>query len=478
MTLPASISPSPSRPSCCQHQPLLHVTTPPPSSPPSTALWPQPPPSLPSLLSAATTTAFIPPYCHQPHLSHTSHPHHCSSVSIWIALLRWNFCDESQGGGASPKASLCSSYMFEAGKPLEFVACGSNLLQSKFRFLVSFAGKYLVHDYCVASLHCQTEGDTASSCNHQMYKIYVPQTEPALFGPAFIEVENESGLSNFIPILIGDKEICAEMEILQRRFYASLFLKGSEIADIGSPCDSFEFSAMRQSTFSEFLLDVAWLLKEPASESFQQSVTASQIQRFNSLLNFLICYDSTTILDKLLEKLKIVISDMKFNSTGNGSDADLSLLQKHIGNARHILHKKYKKSESSVLQSGSASRGNSVSESCSQDNVLSIPINSKDTGIISNSKLEEVTCSTSTSSDRSETVPLLNREVIMNVNHVKEWPRKSCGGIVSRAIFSSRPSIFLISIATVCLGICAVVLHPHKVSEFAVSIRRCLFDRI
>nr|QFR98472.1 SPL20 [Betula platyphylla] len=378
----------------------------------------------------------------------------------------------------APRLHYVHPTCFEAGKPLEFVACGSNLLQSKFRFLVSFAGNYLAHDYCVASLHGQTEGDTASSCNHQMYKIYVPQTEPALFGPAFIEVENESGLSNFIPILIGDKEICAEMEILQRRFYASLFLKGSEIADIGSLCDSFEFSAMRQSTFSEFLLDVAWLLKEPASESFQQSVTASQIQRFNSLLNFLICYDSTTILDKLLEKLKIVISDMKFNSTVNGSDADLSLLQKHIGNARHILHKKYKKSESSVLQSGSASRGNSVSESCSQDNVLSDPINSKDTGIISNSKLEEVTCSTSTSSDRSETVPLLNREVIMNVNHVKEWPRKSCGGIVSRTIFSSRPSIFLISIATVCLGICAVLLHPHKVSEFAVSIRRCLFDRI
>lgn len=100
----------------------------------------------------------------------------------------------------------------------------------------------------------------------------------------------------------------------------------------------------------------------------------------------------------------------------------------------------------------------------------------QDTGIKSNAKLEEVTCSTC--SDRSETVPLLNREVIMNVNHVKEWPRKSCGGIVSRTIFSSRPSIFLISIATVCLGICAVLLHPHKVSEFAVSIRRCLFDRI
>ena len=37
---------------------------------------------------------------------------------------------------------------------------------------------------------------------------------------------------------------------------------------------------------------------------------------------------------------------------------------------------------------------------------------------------------------------------------------------------SSNNSIY------VCLGMCAVLLHPHKVSEFAVSIRRCLFDRI
>jgi hypothetical protein len=167
------------------------------------------------------------------------------------------------------------------------------------------------------------------------------------------------------------------MEILQQRFDASLFLKGSELADIGPLSDSFEFSAIRQSTFSEFLLDVAWLLKEPASENFQQSITASQIQRFNSVLNFLICNDSTTILEKLLGKLNIVISDMKSNSTVNGSDADLSLLQKHIDNARDILHKKNNTSESSVVQSGSASRGNSISESHSQDNVLSIPFNSQ-----------------------------------------------------------------------------------------------------
>lgn len=100
----------------------------------------------------------------------------------------------------------------------------------------------------------------------------------------------------------------------------------------------------------------------------------------------------------------------------------------------------------------------------------------QDTEIIANAKAGVLTCLAS--SGRSETVPLLNREILMNVKHLKEWPRKSCGRIGSGTAFSSRPSIFVISFAAVCLGICAVLLHPHKVGQFVVSIRRCLLDRI
>lgn len=55
------------------------------------------------------------------------------------------------------------------------------------RFLVSFAGKYLRCDYCVPSMCGDSEGVTASS-DHQLLKIYVPRSEPDLYGPAFIEV--------------------------------------------------------------------------------------------------------------------------------------------------------------------------------------------------------------------------------------------------------------------------------------------------
>ena len=167
------------------------------------------------------------------------------------------------------------------------------------------------------------------------------------------------------------------MEILQQRFDASPFLNESESAAIGPMSDLCEVSALRQSTFSEFLLDVGWLIKEPASENFQQFITASQIQRFNSLLSFLMCNDSTTILEKLLQKLKILISNMEFNSVAKGTfDADLSLLQKYLDNARAILCKKHKNSESS-MQLGTVPKGDHFSESRIQENVLSVSINRK-----------------------------------------------------------------------------------------------------
>lgn len=53
------------------------------------------------------------------------------------------------------------------------------------RFLISFSGQYLAYDICVSSPSCE-EGDTYST-DHQLLKIYVPQIDTALSGPAFVE---------------------------------------------------------------------------------------------------------------------------------------------------------------------------------------------------------------------------------------------------------------------------------------------------
>lgn len=77
----------------------------------------------------------------------------------------------------------------------------------------------------------------------------------------------------------------------------------------------------------------------------------------------------------------------------------------------------------------------------------------------------------------SEIVPLLSNEVVMNVSFVKEWQRKS-GSHISTGVLSARPIIFVIAVTAVCFATCVVLLHPHKVGDIAVSIRRSMFGSV
>lgn len=376
----------------------------------------------------------------------------------------------------TPKLHYVHPTCFEAGKPLEFVACGSNLLQSKLRFLISFAGKYLPHDYCIASPLGESEGESLT-LEHQFYKINVPHIEANLFGPAFIEVENESGLSNFIPVLIGDKETCSEMKIIQQRFEASFFPKRSQFMASGSLSHLCEVSALRQKALTELLVDIAWLLKEPASESFRQTISSSEVQRFNHLFSFLIYNESTTILEKMLQNMKILMDNIELNSAVNGiSDSDMGQLLKYMDYAREILCQKVKKNEGPMQHSENiVLKMISSSQSCLQGNLL-VPSTKQDLVIRSNDKVGAVMGSATV--DRCEVVPLLNREVVMDVNLIKEWPRKSCSHIFSGGVLRSLPTVTVIAMAAVCFGVCVVALHPQKVGHFATSLRRSLFGNL
>ncbi|KAL2588641.1 hypothetical protein AAZV13_13G180900 [Glycine max] len=230
----------------------------------------------------------------------------------------------------APKLHYVHPTYFEAGKPMEFVACGSNLLQPKFRLLVSFSGKYLKCEYCVPSPHSWTEDNISCAFDNQLYKIYVPHTEESLFGPAFIEVENESGLSNFIPVLIGDKKICTEMKTLQQKL-----------------------------------------------------------------------------------------------------------------------------------------------DGCSQDNKLSVAINSQGIQSRADEKWGVLKVKSPTSNEKMERIPLLKRDIIMSMEELPERYGRRCLG---RGFLTFRPAIFVLVSVAVCLGVCVAVLHPGRVSELAVSVRRCLFN--
>ncbi|KAL0376509.1 UNVERIFIED_CONTAM: Squamosa promoter-binding-like protein 7 [Sesamum calycinum] len=387
----------------------------------------------------------------------------------------------------SPKLHYIYPTCFEAGKPMEFVACGSYLLQPKFRFqkpmsllsifhpegdgrgkdrrsrffeimksvvetadhseqgslgkgwfLVSFAGRYLAYNICVSSPCCK-KGERNTS-GHQLVKISVPQTDMNYLGPAFIEVENQSGLSNFIPVLVGDKETCAEMEILQQKFDSSVSSQDQQQSPPRPECEVF---ASRQAQFSEFVLDVAWSLKKPIPE---QQLTSSHIQRFNNLLNCLIEKESSVILERVLCNMK---SAMGNNLVDHISDADMSLLRKNMGTAQSMLDRKLQEKD---VAATSVLDGNAYSQSFQKDNKYAV---------------------LAANTGAHETSPLLNGEVIMNVS-LQPSPQKSCNRLLTRTSLPSRTLIMAIAVLGICVGVCAVVLHPQRVSDIATTIRSTL----
>lgn len=352
----------------------------------------------------------------------------------------------------APRLHYVHPTCFEAGKPMEFIACGTNLLQRKFRFLISFAGKYLAYDYCVASPYGRMRKESGCSSDRQLYKIHVSHTEANLFGPAFIEVENESGLSNFIPILIGDENICSEMEVMKHHFGSS------------------PRSKLSQTAFSEFLLDVAWLMKDPASENIGNISVLTQIRRFRHLLNFLISNNSTALLEKVFQSMKSFINQIKSNELVNGiGDDDMKLFHECMDQAREILSGKFEHKKGLFVQSGNILAREGSFQSCPEETLSVVPIANQH-----NERREGKTASTSPDSG---TALLLNRDIVMNMTHIKEGPRNSWSRFNSNTVASSpRSLLYVITTVAVCFGVCAVILHPHKVGNFAISIRRCLFD--
>ncbi|GAB4851209.1 Squamosa promoter-binding-like protein [Ancistrocladus abbreviatus] len=376
----------------------------------------------------------------------------------------------------APKLHYVYPFCFEAGKPVEFVACGSNLLQPKFRSLVSFAGKYLAHDYSAVFPHGKAVTEASVSFGHQWCKINVPYTEPDCFGPAFIEVENESGLSNFIPIFIGDKQVCSELKRIQQQYDAPFCRGKAQFGANDVLHDSCEVPCSTEMPFSDFILDVAWLLKQPPSERLQQVITSLQIQRFNCLLNFLISNESTFILERILCSLKIVIDEMESTAVTDGiTDADWKLFQKYVGQARELLSQKLKPNECMVQNVENSVPKVSPSENTYIKNALSAASSDNlDVEMKAGRNMKLLECSTS--KRRDETLPLLSGDVAMKVDDSREWPRKSYNLVALSRTINSRPLVYMLVAVAVCFGICAVFLHPYQVHKLAVTIRRCLFD--
>lgn len=167
----------------------------------------------------------------------------------------------------------------------------------------------------------------------------------------YLQVEDElSGLSNFIPVLFSDKEVCSEMRKMQQTVDESFLRMDPDFSGTNSLCETH---IRAQAAISEFLVDIGWLLKEPPSENLYSDLSASQIQRLVCLLNFLIENESTVILERILLILWKLIDEFEAKGGNGGSDgADIDILKTKMEFARDFLCPKLQRIGATELFSG------------------------------------------------------------------------------------------------------------------------------
>eukprot|EP00252_Welwitschia_mirabilis_P005426 TRINITY_DN15905_c0_g1_i1.p1 TRINITY_DN15905_c0_g1~~TRINITY_DN15905_c0_g1_i1.p1 ORF type:complete len:875 (-),score=133.42 TRINITY_DN15905_c0_g1_i1:322-2946(-) len=382
-----------------------------------------------------------------------------------------------------PKLYYVYPFFIEAGHSIEIFAYGKNLLHSKFRFLLSFGENYLHYNSCKVILIGKGNSCFGSKqgklevSDLEIFKIFIPSIDSSLIGPAFIEVENEFGTSNFIPILIGDKEICSEFQLHEQKFFGtdSCCVSGCELVCKSSVCEQ---KMARRQCFSELLLDIAWVLKNPNSDENCMALSSSQIRRLNCLFGYLLNAQLFSVTEKVLfsEKVIQVLKDV-FQNSNYLKDGDRRLLQNYSRLAWESLQNKFKYSpqkDFAWFVHNVVHKGLLViprEPRCSQiacDNVK--PFEGLNDTYVSETELEIHT---------DMLMPLLQKEkpnsTSISSKHFSCLFSNQNIHLTGNLKGNHRFLIIAISVIAICAGICTAFQHPHQVREISMSIRRCLF---
>lgn len=188
-----------------------------------------------------------------------------------------------------------------------------------------------------------------------------------------MQVENVSGISNFVPILVGNKNVCSEMRRIQDALgdpYRAESIMSQNAVSGASPA-MCEFFVSRQNAISELLLDVAWLLKEPCMDGRESLFSSENVHRLTSLLKFLIQNRLFSIIEVVLQYWDNIVDGKGFDKSENWhSDADMRLLHEYVNHAKGILCQRTLHDVESELDSKSSIDGNDVLQSYLKSDVV------------------------------------------------------------------------------------------------------------
>ncbi|URD76401.1 Squamosa promoter-binding-like protein [Musa troglodytarum] len=353
---------------------------------------------------------------------------------------------------------------FEAGRQVQFIACGTNLNRAKLRFLVSFAGKYLELSSCLAISHGVTKpcniNDTDHICDdeHEMFQINIPQTDSDVFGPAFLEL------------------ICSEFERISRTNFDSCCSDGIYgTSSIDATSYSGNSFVSKQIGIPALLLDIAWVLQEPAwvlQEPGLEKIelpSSTNIHRLVNLLKFLLQIESLILMEVVLHYVD-GINWLSLHEVNNALDGDWLLFLNYINQAREILSQ----GTTQHMRSESGSRNLSPCPHFSQSSGEN---DAKDSLLSANQEFvreeEGVELRRSPSNQENhEAIPLVAVErehpsICCQLQIDDRWKKGSWGSTLFRKA-SVHVSLAVGVGAIICFVACLNLFHSQKAGGIAV----------
>ncbi|KAG2627584.1 hypothetical protein PVAP13_3KG128484 [Panicum virgatum] len=254
----------------------------------------------------------------------------------------------------SPRIDYVHPTWFEAGKPVELMLCGNFLDQPKFRSLLSFDGDYLKHDcYRLTSrdaIDCAENVDLILDSQHEFFRINITQTRPEIHGPAFVEVENMFGLSNFVPILFGSKQLCSELERIQDALCGSS--NSNLFGELPGACsDPYERRKVQKAAMSGFLVDIGWLIRKPTHDDFKNVLSSTNIERWVCILKFLIQNDFINVLEIIVKSMENIMGSEVLSNLERGKLEDhVTAFLGYVSHARNIINSRPNNDEKTKLE--------------------------------------------------------------------------------------------------------------------------------
>ncbi|KAG2619336.1 hypothetical protein PVAP13_3NG140945 [Panicum virgatum] len=368
----------------------------------------------------------------------------------------------------SPKIDYVHPTWFEAGKPVELILCGSFLDQPKFRSLLSFDGDYLKHDCCrltsCDAIDCVENGDLILDSQHEIFRINITQTRPEIHGPSFVEVENMFGLSNFVPILFGSKQLCSELERIQD------VLCGSSNSNLfgelpGASSDPYERRKVQKAAMSGFLIDIGWLIRKPTHDDLKNVLSSTNIERWICILKFLIQNDFINVLEIIVKSMENIMGSEVLSNLERGRlEGHVTAFLGYVKHAQNIINSRANNDKKTKLETRWTNQPS---------------LGTSDPPAIENSGTDvDKNLHSANAAYEEETVPLVTRDVShrhccqpdMNARWLKPSLVVKYPGGATRM----RLGMTVIVAAVLCFTACLVLFHPHGVGALASPVKRYL----